>query len=90
MSSSLDLKFISERLALPPFSKSLSVIQIHDELKPVQLLQLINDVVAYIDDANQYSPHRNVDVRDEQPEDTVNRLGDFLKMLKLKDAISDL
>ncbi|KAJ3287387.1 Intraflagellar transport protein 81, partial [Borealophlyctis nickersoniae] len=87
MTTSSDLKLIVDRLSQPPFSRTtLSVIQLHDELEPFQLLQLLNDVVAHVDDANPSSPHRDADLRVEAPEDTVWRLGEFLRMLKYKGA----
>ena len=90
MSSASDLKFIVERLSAPPFSKTWSVIQLHDEIAPIQLLQTVSDIVASIDQSNPQSPHRNVDLRNEQPEDTVARLSEFSRMLKFKLALANL
>ncbi|KAK6099451.1 hypothetical protein MT418_000866 [Batrachochytrium dendrobatidis] len=89
MATPADLKLLAERLSAPPFSKTWTVIQLHDTITPIQLLQCISDVVSNIDQANLQSPHRNVDIRNELPEDTVARLSDFLRMLKFKDAVSN-
>ncbi|KAI8916880.1 hypothetical protein BC831DRAFT_485830 [Entophlyctis helioformis] len=90
MASASDLKLVVERLAAPPFSKTWSVIQLHDEVTPVQLLQCVSDIVSHIDQGNPLSPHRNFDLRNELPEDTVARLSEFLRMLKLKEAVADI
>lgn len=90
MTSAVELKFISDTLSVPPFSKSFSVLQLHDELQPIQILQIVSDVIAYIDEGNPQSPHRGIDIRKEQPEVTVQRFGDFLRMLKFTDAVQDL
>jgi intraflagellar transport protein 81 len=42
--------------------------------------------MAYLDSDNVNSWHKNVDIRYEDPSDTVIRMGDFLQMLKFKDA----
>ncbi|KAL2920089.1 hypothetical protein HK105_200155 [Polyrhizophydium stewartii] len=89
MTTPSELKLIAERLSAPPFSKTWSVIQLHDEVAPVQLLQCVSDIVAHLDQANPQSPHRSVDLRGEMPEDTAGRLAEFLRMLKFKDAVSD-
>ncbi|KAJ1341884.1 hypothetical protein BSLG_003537 [Batrachochytrium salamandrivorans] len=90
MDNPADLKILAELLSAPPFSKSWSAIQLHDTVTPIQLLQCANDVVSHLDQANPQSPHRNIDVRNEIPEDTVARLSEFLRMLKFKAAQTDI
>ncbi|KAJ3020677.1 Intraflagellar transport protein 81 [Thoreauomyces humboldtii] len=81
-----DLKLISSILAAPPFSRSYSAIQLHDEVPVLQLMQLISDAMAFIDEANPQSPHKKVDMRNEDPEESVLRVAVFLQLLKWKDA----
>ncbi|KAJ3091770.1 Intraflagellar transport protein 81 [Quaeritorhiza haematococci] len=86
-----ELKFVAETLSAPPFSKShlgLTAVGLHDDVPFPQLIQLLSDVCAHVDDANPTgnSSHRNVDVRQEVPEESVNRIGGFLRMLKFKPA----
>ncbi|KAJ3044268.1 Intraflagellar transport protein 81 [Rhizophlyctis rosea] len=84
MPTAADLKLISEKLSEPPFKRSFSVIQLHDELDSFQLLQTLNDVIQYIDNANPNSIHRGTNIRTEIPDETVARIGDFLRVLKYK------
>ncbi|TPX69293.1 hypothetical protein SpCBS45565_g02540 [Spizellomyces sp. 'palustris'] len=86
MSDPKDLKLIVTTLASPPFSRTFSAIQLHDELPVLQLLQLISDIMAVIDDGNPQSLHRGVDMRNEDPQDSVARITGFLQLLKWKDA----
>ncbi|KAJ3123397.1 Intraflagellar transport protein 81 [Nowakowskiella sp. JEL0407] len=100
MSAPNELRFIVDQLTSPPFSKlngiistltSITPIQLHDDLPLISLLQVVTDVMAFIDDANSQpggSLHRGVDLRQEQYEETAARMGDFLRMLKCKSAIN--
>ncbi len=81
-----DLKTISSQLALPPFSKNVNAIQLHDDYTAPQLLLLLTDVMRIMDVDNPQSWHKNADIRTEDPEDTVIRMGDFLRMLKFQPA----
>lgn len=88
-----DLKLISERLGQPPFNRSYSVIQLHDELAIPAIVQLITDVAAYIDDGSHspsYPSIHKIDIRNEEPEATAWRIGDLLRILKYKAASVDL
>jgi intraflagellar transport protein 81 len=85
--SAAELKLIVERLAGPPFSKTWSVIQIHDEVPPGQLIISICDILAFIDEGNQKSIFKIPEAR-AQPE-FINSLVDFLAMLKFKDVLED-
>lgn len=70
---------IVEKLNAPPFNKSVTLVSL-TELSPSQLLQLTNDVFAYLSSA-----HR-VDVRDEPPEVGGPRMCTFLQLLKYPGA----
>ncbi|XP_053328825.1 intraflagellar transport protein 81 homolog [Spea bombifrons] len=71
------LKFIVERLNKEPFKKNYNLITF-DSLEPVQLLQVLNDVLAEID------PKNSVDIREEMPDQTVKRMLSVLGILKYK------
>lgn len=71
------LKFIVEQLNKEPFSKNFNLITF-DSLEPMQLLQILNDVLAEID------PKQAIDIREEMPEQTVKRMSSLLGMLKYK------
>jgi intraflagellar transport protein 81 len=89
MSTPNELKFIVETLVNPPFSKTWTVIQLHEELPLLTLLQVMCDIVAFIDDADPTSCFRKVDARKDMNEEYFSRLGDFLRMLKMKEALVD-
>ncbi|KAM6943796.1 intraflagellar transport protein 81 homolog [Lycodopsis pacificus] len=71
------LKFIVEQLNKDPFKKSFNLITF-DSLEPMQLLQILNDVLAEID------PKQALDIREEMPEQTIKRICALLGMLKYK------
>ncbi|MCJ8734768.1 hypothetical protein PDJAM_G00239110 [Pangasius djambal] len=71
------LKLIVEQLNREPFKKNLNLITF-DSLEPLQLLQVLNDVLAEIDSK------QALDIREEMPEQTVKRMFTFLGMLKYK------
>ncbi|KAL2092766.1 hypothetical protein ACEWY4_012564 [Coilia grayii] len=71
------LKFIVEQLNREPFNKSFNLITF-DSQKPMQLLQILNDVLAEID------PKHAIDIREEMPEQTAKRMFTLLGMLKYK------
>ncbi|KAM4745652.1 intraflagellar transport protein 81 homolog [Anableps anableps] len=71
------LKFIVEQLNKEPFRKNFNLITF-DSLEPMQLLQILNDVLAEID------PKQAMDIREEMPEQTVKRMSSLLGMLKYK------
>ncbi|XP_041856508.1 intraflagellar transport protein 81 homolog [Melanotaenia boesemani] len=71
------LKFIVEQLNKDPFKKKFNLITF-DSLEPMQLLQILNDVLAEID------PKQVIDIREEMPEQTVKRMCSLLGMLKYK------
>lgn len=71
------LKFIVEQLNKDPFKKNFNLITF-DSLEPMQLLQILNDVLAEID------PKQALDIREEMPEQTVKRMCALLGMLKYK------
>ncbi|KAJ1562700.1 hypothetical protein HK405_008970 [Cladochytrium tenue] len=84
-----DLRLICERLAQPPFNRTFSVIQLHDELAVPAIVQLVTDVAAYIGEASPLPSVHKVDIRNEEPEETAWRLGDLLRLVKYK-AVADL
>ncbi|KAK2837703.1 hypothetical protein Q5P01_014915 [Channa striata] len=71
------LKFIVEQLNKDPFRKNFNLITF-DSLEPMQLLQILNDVLGEID------PKQNIDIREEMPEQTVKRMCALLGLLKYK------
>uniref|UniRef100_G3PJH0 Intraflagellar transport protein 81 homolog n=1 Tax=Gasterosteus aculeatus aculeatus TaxID=481459 RepID=G3PJH0_GASAC len=71
------LKLIVEKLNMDPFKKNFNLITF-DSLEPMQLLQILNDVLAEID------PKQALDIREEMPEQTVKRMCALLGMLKYK------
>uniref|UniRef100_A0A3P9MN77 Intraflagellar transport protein 81 homolog n=1 Tax=Oryzias latipes TaxID=8090 RepID=A0A3P9MN77_ORYLA len=79
------LKFIVEQLNKEPFKKNFNLVMF-DSLEPIQLLQILNDVLAEID------PKQSIDIREEMPEQTVKRMTSLLGMLKykLQDNMSDV
>ncbi|XP_061672641.1 intraflagellar transport protein 81 homolog [Syngnathoides biaculeatus] len=71
------LKFIVEELNKDPFRKNFNLITF-DSLEPMQLLQILNDVLAEVD------PKQALDIREEMPEQTAKRMCALLGMLKYK------
>ncbi|KAG8455998.1 hypothetical protein GDO86_001979 [Hymenochirus boettgeri] len=71
------LKFIVEKLNKEPFKKNYSLITF-DSLEPMQLLQVLNDILAEID------PKHSVDIREEMPDQTAKRMLNILGILKYK------
>lgn len=89
MSTPQELKFIVETLVNPPFQKTWTVIQLHDELPSPTLLQMLCDIVSYIDESDPQSTFRKVDIRKDNSDEYFGRLVEFLRMLKMKDALAD-
>ncbi|XP_057602989.1 intraflagellar transport protein 81 homolog isoform X4 [Hippopotamus amphibius kiboko] len=71
------IKFIVDNLNKEPFRKNYNLITF-DSLEPMQLLQILNDVLAEID------PKQVVDIREEMPEQTAKRMLSLLGILKYK------
>ncbi|KAM4857337.1 intraflagellar transport protein 81 homolog isoform X3 [Urocitellus parryii] len=71
------IKFIVDNLNKEPFKKNYNLITF-DSLEPMQLLQVLNDVLAEID------PKQVVDIREEMPEQTAKRMLSLLGILKYK------
>ncbi|XP_054628729.1 intraflagellar transport protein 81 homolog isoform X1 [Dunckerocampus dactyliophorus] len=69
------LKFIVEQLNKDPLRKNFNLITF-DSLEPMQLLQVLNDVLAEVD------PKQAIDIREEMPEQTAKRMCSLLGMLK--------
>eukprot|EP00967_Tisochrysis_lutea_P046582 scaffold56583_cov28-Tisochrysis_lutea.AAC.2 len=73
-----DFHYIVDKLNQPPFNCNLSLLSFSEET-PQQLLQLVSDVFTQI------SPkHQKVDVSREDPDAMVDRLTNFLKIIKYK------
>ncbi|CAL1528609.1 unnamed protein product [Lymnaea stagnalis] len=77
MSMSEQMKFIVQELNKEPFNKSYNLISF-DSLEPLQLLQVLNDVLAVID------PKQKLDIREEAPDQTAVRIFQILRVLKYK------
>ncbi|XP_039628079.1 intraflagellar transport protein 81 homolog [Polypterus senegalus] len=71
------IKFIVDQLNKEPFRKNFNLITF-DSLEPMQLLQVLNDVLAEID------PKQNINVREEMPDQTAKRMFNVLGVLKYK------
>uniref|UniRef100_A0A2K6MZ87 Intraflagellar transport protein 81 homolog n=1 Tax=Rhinopithecus bieti TaxID=61621 RepID=A0A2K6MZ87_RHIBE len=71
------IKFIVDSLNKEPFRKNYNLITF-DSLEPMQLLQVLSDVLAEID------PKQLVDLREEMPEQTAKRMLSLLGILKYK------
>ncbi|XP_072921718.1 intraflagellar transport protein 81 homolog [Hemitrygon akajei] len=71
------IKFIVEQLNKEPFKKNFNLITF-DSLEPLQLLQVLNEVLAEID------PKHNIDIREEAPDQTAKRMFSLLGILKYK------
>ncbi|XP_023383921.1 intraflagellar transport protein 81 homolog [Pteropus vampyrus] len=71
------IKFIVDNLNKEPFRKNYNLITF-DSLEPMQLLQVLNDVLAEID------PKQVVDIREEMPEQTAKRMLSLLGILKYR------
>ncbi|XP_012518868.1 PREDICTED: intraflagellar transport protein 81 homolog [Propithecus coquereli] len=71
------IKFIVDNLNKEPFRKNYNLITF-DSLEPMQLLQILNDILAEID------PKQVVDIREEMPEQTAKRMLSLLGILKYK------
>ena len=84
--SALQLKSVVNALSKSPFNKIISSIELHDDYTQPQLISLITEVMAVLDADNVNSWHKNVDIRYEDPQDTIIRMADFLQMLKFKEA----
>jgi hypothetical protein len=72
-----ELRLVVERLREPPFRHDLSLVAL-DEKTPVELLQLLNDVLTELDDRHK------LDIRDEPDDIRGKRIADFLTVLKFK------
>ena len=70
------VKFIVEKLKGEPFNMTGLSLVVFDEKVGMELVQLLNDVFAKLDDQNK------VDLRDEEPEATATRLFNFLRIVK--------
>jgi len=69
-----DVKFIVETLNRPPFSQKLTLVSF-DKKSPLELLQVVNDVFAFLDDKHK------MDLRDEASDQTAIRMLQFLAVL---------
>ncbi|KAJ3252478.1 Intraflagellar transport protein 81 [Boothiomyces macroporosus] len=78
----IDLKVVSSVINSPPFSKKWSIIQLHDEIPNIQLVQTLFEVAGYIDSAN----NQSIFMLDRDLEEKALRLCDFMQMLNCKEA----
>jgi len=73
-------QFIVDRLNEPPFNMRLTLVAF-DEKSPFELLEIVNAIMA------QLSTEHQIDLRDETPDSTANRMTDFLKVLNFKQQL---
>lgn len=71
------LAFIVDRLNDQPFQMNLTMVAF-DEKSPFELLEVVNEVMAHLS-----SVHR-IDLRDETPDATAQRMLEFLRVLNYK------
>ena len=71
------LAFIVDRLNDQPFQMNLTMVAF-DEKSPFELLEVVNEVMAHLS-----SVHR-IDLRDETPDATAQRMLDFMRVLNYK------
>lgn len=71
------LKFVVQELNKEPFNKNYNLISF-DSLEPLQLLQVLNDILGIID------PKQVLDIREETPDQTAIRIFGCLRVLKYK------
>ena len=77
MEETQSLAFIVDRLNDQPFGMTLTMVAF-DEKSPFELLEVVNEVMAHLS-----SQHR-IDLRDETPDATAQRMLDFLRVLNYK------
>jgi len=70
-------QFIVDRLNEPPFGMRLTRVAF-DEKSPFELLEIVNAIMA------QLSSEHQIDLRDETPDATANRMTEFLRILNFK------
>jgi len=77
---SSEIAVIVERLNDVPFQMGLSLASF-DEKSPFELLEIVNMVMGFL------SEQHKVDLRDETPERTINRMMEFLRQLNFKPGV---
>lgn len=77
------IKFIVDQLNGPPFNKNFNLISF-DSLQPINLLQILNDVITQI------NYQEASDLREEDPEQRVLRMLNFLRIMKYKPKIENV
>lgn len=76
-----EIKFIVARLNEAPFEKNTTLVEL-DNLSPVDLLQLVNDIFGELD------PVQKKNVRDEDEQDRSQRMLEFTLVLNYKHGLS--
>merc|ERR1719498_2104736 len=71
------LAFIVDRLNDQPFQMNLTMVAF-DEKSPFELLEVVNEVMAHL------STQHRIDLRDETPDATAQRMLEFLRVLNYK------
>ncbi|CAL8097387.1 unnamed protein product [Calicophoron daubneyi] len=71
------IRFITQKLNSEPFNKNLNLISF-DSLDSLQLIQLVNDVIAQID------PKQKIDIREESGDQTAIRIFESLRVFRYK------
>ena len=74
VSTTEDIREIVQCLNSPPFNKGTTLVAF-DELSPLELLELLNEVCKYLD------PKHDVEIRSEPQDQTANRFTEMMKVL---------
>lgn len=77
------IKYIIQELNKEPFNKTYNLITF-DSLEPLQLLQVLTDVLSIID------PKQKLDIREESSDQTAIRIFGALRVLKYKPPTNDV
>jgi hypothetical protein len=82
-----DLYSIANVLSQPPFHKQITAYSLHDDYTFEQVLQLLSDVCVQLTEGTHLSS-KPIDIRQEDPLITQQRIGTILSLLKYPSVYS--